>query len=104
MGAQYVGYRDDAQAPYPEGLSAAEQEAAFQARITAKNSAEDLEVPLYVLSGLAGASVVAGIIVFAVMDVEEDASEETAFRFGRDIIATPTLLPGGAGVTTQIRF
>ena len=104
VGHQYGTYRDEAQSAYPDGLNAVEQEAEFQSRIRAKNSAEDLEVPLYVLSGLAGASLVAGIVVFAVMDVEADESSSGTFRFGRDIIATPTLLPGGAGVSTQIRF
>ncbi len=104
VGQQYGTYRDEAQLAYPNGLTEAEKEAEYQSRIRAKNSAENLEVPLYVLSGLAGASLIAGIVVFAVMDVEADDTSSSMFRFGRDIVATPTLLPGGAGVSTQFKF
>jgi len=104
LGYQYSQYRDDAQAPYADGLTPAAQDAAFEARLEAKRNAEDLEIPMYVLGGLAGASLVAGIIVFAMMDVEEEQVSEGALRYGRDIVASPVLFPGGGGVTTQIRF
>ena len=56
---------------------------------------------MYVLGGLAGASIIAGIVVFVMMDVEEEQTSKSTFRFGRDIVASPMLLRGG-GVTTQM--
>jgi hypothetical protein len=104
LGYQYAQYRNEAQARYPDGLTPQEQDAEFAARLDAKQNAEGLEVPMYVLGGLAGASIIAGIVVFVMMDVEEEQTSKSTFRFGRDIVASPMLLRGGGGVTTQIRF